>query len=103
MNAFSIDIQIRGAPAARAYRGVLRDGRVAAVAAAHVESRHAIYAELPVHGECTIGAPIFNLDRRRSWTSRIPRGNWSCCDFGPRIGLAYRAGDSWRRFVRATE
>jgi hypothetical protein len=54
---------------------------------------HALHAQLPLHGSQRSHA-VFNLNTQVLDFPHTAR-KLECCDFGPRVGLAYRLGESW--------
>ena len=88
VNAFSIDIQNQALQAARSHRGVLRGRRLENLGPPHAESRHALHAELSLHGSQQ-SRRVFNLKTQVLDFPHTAR-ELECCDFGPRVGLAYR-------------
>ena len=94
VNAFSIDIQNQAlqerAHIAEFFVG--DDWKVSDRLTLNIGTRYTL--NFPVHRSAQSDAPS-STSTRRCWTFRTPRANLECCDFGPRVGLAYRLGDSW--------
>jgi len=93
VNAFSIDIQQRTleerAHIAEFFAG--DEWKVSSRLTLNLGTRYTLnFPSTEVHGQ---GA-VFNLKTQVLDFPRTAR-ELDCCDFGPRIGLAYRAGDSW--------
>jgi hypothetical protein len=93
VNAFSIDIQQKviqeRAPIAEFFVG--DDWRVTSRLTLNIGTRYTLnFPSTEVSGQ---GA-VFNLNTQVLDFPSTAR-NLECCDFGPRVGLAYRLGDNW--------
>ena len=93
VNAFTIDLQDRAlqerAHIAEFFAG--DDWKVSNRLSLNVGTRYTLnFPSTEVHGQ---GA-VFNLQTQVLDFPQTAR-NLECCDFGPRVGLAYRAADTW--------
>jgi hypothetical protein len=93
VNAFSIDIQEKGlqerAHIAEAFAG--DDWKVSDRLTVNIGTRYTL--NFPSYEVNNQGA-VFNLNTQVLDFPHTAR-NLECCDFGPRVGLAYRVRDSW--------
>ena len=94
VNAFSIDIQNQALQERAHIAEFFVGRRLEGFGPAHAEYRHALHAEFPFdrspQSDCRFqpehAGARFPAHRAR---------DLECCDFGPRVGLAYRIGNSW--------
>ena len=94
MNAFTIDIQKQviqpRAHIAEFFVG--DDWKVSPRLTLNIGTRYTL--NFPSTESARSGGGLQSEDAG-SGVSRTPRAKLECCDFGPRVGLAYRIGDSW--------